>query len=39
MNLSKRLNADLTGVANIVKINALFLNETKSQMLLLSRKK
>ena len=36
MDLSKRLNADLTGVANWVKTNGLILNETKTQMLLLS---
>ena len=39
MDLSKRLNADLTGVANWVKTNGLILNETKTQMFLLSRKK
>ena len=39
MDLSKRLNTDLIGVANWVKTNGLILNEKKTQMLLLSWKK
>ena len=37
--LSKSLNADLEGVANWVEQNGLKLNETKTQMLLLGRRK
>ena len=37
--LSKTLNADLEGVANWVEQNGLKLNETKTQMLLLGRRK
>ena len=38
-DLSTRLNADLAGVANWVEKNGLKLNESKTQMLLLSRRK
>jgi len=38
-DLSMRLNADLAGVANWVEKNGLKLNESKTQMLLLSRRK
>ena len=38
-NLSKSLNADLEGVANWVEQNGLKLNEAKTQMLLLGKKK
>ena len=38
-DLSKSLNADLEGVASWVELNGLKLNEAKTQMLLLGKKK